>query len=112
MDAERDHSLVVELDQILTLGVVDLDAAGEAPGKLRQDDVLELSLARSAPEPCGDEEGLTLKGDADSLELGDGCGERERTRLALGARDRQGGGADHHRDAGPPREGLLLRVAP
>ena len=60
---------LAELDEVLGLGVVDDDAAAEAPPELGRDEQADLARRRPPQQAAGDED--RQPGDAEPLELVD-----------------------------------------
>jgi hypothetical protein len=106
-DAKRNATVLAELDEVGTFGVVDVHPPGKTPGELGKNEVLELLLTCAAGKASGDEDGLTLERHSDTLELGDDRGKRLLPRVSQSGRDRQGRGLDDDRDAGSRRHQLL-----
>ena len=102
---------VGDLDEVLALGVVDLDPPVEAARELRRDEELELPVARAAAESAGDEQRLAVERRSGAVELGHRRRDRGAARIAEGARDRQRRRLDDDRRPRATRHERLERLA-
>ena len=80
---------VGDLDEILALGIVDLDPPVEAAREFRRDEELEVPVARAAAQSAGHEERLAVERRSGPVELGHRRCDRSAPRIAEGARDRE-----------------------
>ena len=107
--AERDVPVRSELDEVVGLDVVHLDAPAKAAGEVEREERLELAAERTTRQPCGDEDGLIACRDADRLELRDRGGDRLLARVEGGAGDGEGRRLDDDGGVASLRHGVRER---
>ncbi len=110
MDPERAIG-VGDLDEVLALGVVDLDPPVEAARELRRDEELELPVARAAAQSAGHEQRLAVERRSGPVELGHRRRDRGAPGIAEGARDRERRRLDDDRRPRAARHERLERLA-
>ena len=100
-----------ERDEIGIGRVVDDHAPAEVPCLRRRQQALELASPESTAETAGDEDRLTLVGDAERRQLVEHGRERVGSRIDLRAGQRERSGLDHDGDATAFRHQSLERRA-
>ncbi len=111
VDPQRRATGAAEVDQVGRLGIVHLDLTPKAARRVRLDEHLELTLARSAVQPARDQNRLPLRRDAESLQLGDRRRKRLPARIVGRARHRQLGRLDDDRRPPAARDQRFERRA-
>ena len=101
---------VGDLDEILALGIVDLDPPVEAARELRRDEELEVAVSRATAQSAGHEQRLAVERRSGPVELGHRRRDRGAPGIAGGARDRERRRLDDDRRPGATRHERLERL--
>jgi hypothetical protein len=109
VDAHRHVPGGADLDEVVALDVVHLDAAAETSCEVGRDELLEPLAVQARREPGGHEQGLALGRDAARNKRLDRRFERRAPRIAEHARERERGRLDHHRRSPTPGRRLFER---